>query len=83
MQDVLKKGTGGYNRVVKALGDDVLQANGEVDRPKLGQIVFSDPAKRQLLNWYWKCACGCWMNNEFFMPIMFGFYGMRNKYMNK
>ncbi|KAB5538832.1 hypothetical protein DKX38_016365 [Salix brachista] len=48
--DVLKKGTGGYKRVVAAFGEDILQANGEVDRPKLGQIVFSDPGKRQLLN---------------------------------
>ncbi|KAJ6690296.1 hypothetical protein OIU85_006558 [Salix viminalis] len=49
-RDVLKKDTGGYKGVVAAFGDDILQANGEVDRPKLGQIVFSDPGKRQLLN---------------------------------
>ncbi|CAK7325661.1 unnamed protein product [Dovyalis caffra] len=49
-RDVLKKGTGGYKRAVAAFGEDILQANGEVDRPKLGQIVFSDPGKRQLLN---------------------------------
>ncbi len=29
---------------------DVLQANGELDRPRLGAIVFADEAKRQLLN---------------------------------
>uniref|UniRef100_A0A2P2J8U8 Uncharacterized protein MANES_13G006100 n=1 Tax=Rhizophora mucronata TaxID=61149 RepID=A0A2P2J8U8_RHIMU len=51
-RDVLKKDSGGYNKVVAAFGDDILQANGEVDRPKLGQIVFSDPGKRQLLNRY-------------------------------
>ncbi|PRQ56238.1 putative dephospho-CoA kinase [Rosa chinensis] len=28
----------------------VLQPDGEVDRPKLGQIVFSNPEKRQLLD---------------------------------
>lgn len=49
-RDVLKKGTGGWKKVVAAFGEDILQVNGEVDRPKLGQIVFSDPAKRQLLN---------------------------------
>ncbi|KAJ6322791.1 hypothetical protein OIU77_012604 [Salix suchowensis] len=49
-RDVLKKDTGGYKGVVAAFGDDILQANGEVDKPKLGQIVFSDPGKRQLLN---------------------------------
>ncbi|XP_065876581.1 dephospho-CoA kinase [Euphorbia lathyris] len=49
-RDVLKKDTGGYKKVVAAFGEDILKANGEVDRPKLGQIVFSDPGKRQLLN---------------------------------
>ncbi|KAF9676806.1 hypothetical protein SADUNF_Sadunf08G0041400 [Salix dunnii] len=49
-RDVLKKDAGGYKGVVAAFGDDILQANGEVDRPKLGRIVFSDPGKRQLLN---------------------------------
>jgi dephospho-CoA kinase len=49
---VLKKGTGGWKKVVAAFGEDILQADGEVDRPRFGQIVFSDPAKRQLLNRY-------------------------------
>nr|GLL26393.1 dephospho-CoA kinase-like [Ipomoea trifida] len=49
-RNVLKKGTGGWKKVVAKFGEDILQANGEVDRAKLGQIVFSDPAKRQLLN---------------------------------
>ncbi|CAH9098749.1 unnamed protein product [Cuscuta epithymum] len=49
-RNVLKKGTGGCKRVVAMFGEDILQANGEVDRAKLGQIVFSDPTKRQLLN---------------------------------
>ncbi|KDP26861.1 hypothetical protein JCGZ_18019 [Jatropha curcas] len=49
-RDVLKKEACGYKKVVAAFGEDILQANGEVDRPKLGQIVFSDTAKRQLLN---------------------------------
>ncbi|CAI0474404.1 unnamed protein product [Linum tenue] len=48
--DVLKKGTGGHKRVVDAFGEDILLPNGEVDRAKLGHIVFSDPGKRQLLN---------------------------------
>ncbi|KAI8004462.1 Dephospho-CoA kinase [Camellia lanceoleosa] len=48
--DVLKKGTGGWKKVVAAFGEDILQENEEVDRPKLGCIVFSDPDKRQLLN---------------------------------
>ncbi|GAB2289716.1 hypothetical protein Dimus_024024 [Dionaea muscipula] len=49
-REVLKKGTGGWKKVAGAFGEDILLPNGEVDRPKLGLIVFSDPTKRQLLN---------------------------------
>ncbi|KAL8471438.1 hypothetical protein ACS0TY_028283 [Phlomoides rotata] len=49
-RNVLKKGTGGWKKVVAAFGDEILLPSGEVDRPKLGQIVFNDPDKRQLLN---------------------------------
>jgi len=49
---VLKKGTGGWKKVVAAFGEDILQADGEVNRPRLGQIVFTDPEKCQLLNRY-------------------------------
>lgn len=52
LQDVLKKGTGGWKKAVACFGEEILLSNGEVDRPKLGQIVFSDPDKRQLLNRY-------------------------------
>ncbi|KAL3531447.1 hypothetical protein ACH5RR_010769 [Cinchona calisaya] len=50
-RDVLKRGTGGWKKIVAAFGEDILrQPDGEIDRPKLGRIVFSDPEKRQLLN---------------------------------
>ncbi|CAA7019038.1 unnamed protein product [Microthlaspi erraticum] len=49
-RNVLKKGSGGWNRVVAAFGEEILLPSGEVDRPKLGQMVFSDQSKRQLLN---------------------------------
>ncbi|CAA0828191.1 Dephospho-CoA kinase [Striga hermonthica] len=49
-RNVLKKGTGGWRKVVAAFGDEILLSTGEVDRPKLGQIVFNDPDRRQLLN---------------------------------
>lgn len=49
-QDALRKGSGGWKRVVNAFGREILQDDGEVDRAALGQIVFSDPDKRQLLN---------------------------------
>ncbi|KAL6506138.1 hypothetical protein OROGR_024319 [Orobanche gracilis] len=52
-RNVLKKGTSGWRKVVAAFGDEILLASGEVDRQKLGQIVFSDPDRRQLLNRYY------------------------------
>ncbi|XP_026664886.2 dephospho-CoA kinase isoform X2 [Phoenix dactylifera] len=48
--DVVRKGTGGWKKVVAAFGNDILLENGEIDRARLGQIVFSDSTKRQLLN---------------------------------
>lgn len=50
MQNVVKRGTGGWKKVVETFGEEILQPDGEVDRPRLGEIVFSDPGKRQLLN---------------------------------
>ncbi|KAK8968576.1 hypothetical protein KSP40_PGU015298 [Platanthera guangdongensis] len=49
-RDVVRKGTPGLRKVAIAFGDDILLENGEINRSRLGQIVFSDPAKRQLLN---------------------------------
>ncbi|GER38595.1 dephospho-CoA kinase family [Striga asiatica] len=49
-RNVLKKGTGGWRKVVAAFGDEILLSGGEVDRLKLGQIVFNDSDRRQLLN---------------------------------
>lgn len=72
LQDVLKKGTGGWKKVVAAFGEDILLPNGEVDRAKLGQIVFSDSAKRQLLNRYGmqpaKQNFFCFVDDSSFMP---------------
>ena len=36
--------------VVEAFGEDVLQPSGDIDRQKLGSIVFSDPAEMDRLN---------------------------------
>nr|ACU24555.1 unknown [Glycine max] len=49
-REVLMKGSGGWKKVVAAFGDEILLENGEVNRPRLGQIVISDPDKRQFLN---------------------------------
>ena len=39
-----------WEQVVAAFGDDILQEDGEIDRRKLGAVVFSDPAKLEKLN---------------------------------
>ena len=39
-----------WRQVVDAFGRDILQPDGEIDRNKLGAIVFSDPQQRARLN---------------------------------
>lgn len=38
-----------YAAIVEAFGEEVLSPDGTIDREKLGQIVFNDPAKLSLL----------------------------------
>jgi len=40
---------GAYQPVITAFGEDILNADGTVSRPRLGQIVFQDPHKLQQL----------------------------------
>ena len=42
--------TESWNAVVDAFGRDILQPDGEIDRRKLGAIVFADPAQLAKLN---------------------------------
>jgi dephospho-CoA kinase len=39
-----------WQEVVRAFGEDILQPDGEIDRKKLGGIVFSDPEQLARLN---------------------------------
>lgn len=48
-REVVAKGTDGLAEVVEAFGDDVLTADGELDRPAVGRIVFGDEAARRKL----------------------------------
>ncbi len=43
------RGEKGWQLVVDEFGDQILKDNGEFDRDKLGEIVFSDPQKRKKL----------------------------------
>lgn len=49
-REVVEPGTEGLARVVEAFGAGILRADGTLDRPKLGSIVFSDPEKLAVLN---------------------------------
>ena len=42
--------TESWNEVVDAFGQDILQPNGEIDRSKLGAIVFADSSQMTKLN---------------------------------
>lgn len=46
----LLPGTATWQAVVKAFGKDILNPDQSVNRPKLGEIVFSDDQKRLALN---------------------------------
>ena len=48
-REVVAKGTPGLAQVVEAFGPDVLTGEGDLDRPKLGRIVFNDDALRKRL----------------------------------
>ncbi|WFB10105.1 dephospho-CoA kinase [Streptomyces sp. LX-29] len=49
-REVVEPGTPGLAAVVDAFGPEVLTAEGGLDRPKLGAIVFSDPKRLAVLN---------------------------------
>ena len=42
--------TEAWEQVIAAFGDDILQDDGDIDRRKLGAIVFSDPGQLEKLN---------------------------------
>ncbi|MFG3548718.1 dephospho-CoA kinase [Streptomyces sp. NPDC047725] len=49
-REVVAPGTPGLAAVVEAFGEDVLAADGSLDRPKLGSIVFADAGRLAVLN---------------------------------
>ncbi|HEX8094587.1 MAG TPA: dephospho-CoA kinase [Jatrophihabitans sp.] len=49
-REVVEVGSPGLARVVERFGADVLGPDGSLDRPRLGRLVFSDPAALADLN---------------------------------
>jgi dephospho-CoA kinase len=48
-REVVAKGTEGLAEIVAAFGPEVLTADGELDRPAMGALVFADPGRRKEL----------------------------------
>lgn len=48
-REVVAKGTPGLDRVVAEFGPSLLTGDGELDRPKMGQLVFGDEGARKRL----------------------------------
>jgi dephospho-CoA kinase len=46
----VEKGEPAYQKIIAAFGEEILQLNGDIDRPKLGAVIFFDEEKRQILN---------------------------------
>ena len=49
-KDLCEPGQVSYNLIVDAFGKDILDESGNIDRPKLASIVFSDEDKLNILN---------------------------------
>lgn len=48
---MVRKGSAGLKKIVSAFGEEILlQRSGELDRARLGEIIFSDPERRRVLN---------------------------------
>jgi dephospho-CoA kinase len=49
-REVVARGSNGLALIAEKFGTEVLTETGELDRARMGAIVFSDDAKRELLN---------------------------------
>ncbi|MFJ7665665.1 dephospho-CoA kinase [Lysinibacillus sp. NPDC097195] len=49
-RDVVEPGTETLALIVENFGNDILQQDGTLNRSKLGDIIFHEPAKRKILN---------------------------------
>ncbi|MFG2608132.1 dephospho-CoA kinase [Streptomyces sp. NPDC048514] len=49
-REVVAPGTPGLAAVAEAFGEEILAADGSLDRPRLGAVVFADPDRLAVLN---------------------------------
>lgn len=48
--ETYRRGTEAYRKLVERFGSNILGSDGEIDRRKLGRIVFEDPQARRFVN---------------------------------
>jgi dephospho-CoA kinase len=48
-REAIARGTPGFDRVVDAFGVDILTSDGDLDRSALAAAIFSDPARKSVL----------------------------------
>lgn len=49
-REVVEPGKEAYNEIVNTFGQEIVQEDGSLNRPRLGGIVFADENKRKILN---------------------------------
>jgi len=49
-REVVEPGQPAWHDICKVFGDDIFFADGSLNRQKLGELIFNDPTKRQMLN---------------------------------
>ncbi len=49
-REVVEPGEASYKKIIEVFGKDIVGADGSIDRPKLGSIIFSNEEKREQLN---------------------------------
>lgn len=49
-REVVEPGKEAYNEIVNTFGQEIVQEDGSLNRPRLGSIVFADENKRKILN---------------------------------
>jgi dephospho-CoA kinase len=48
-REVVLPGTKAWDEIVRIFGKEILQKSSEIDRERLGRIIFNDPAMRRIL----------------------------------
>ncbi len=65
-KELQKKGTSCYDKIIEEFGEKILRTDGELDRYKLGEIVFSHKEKRLKLNEIVHPEVKNWVKNDIF-----------------